>query len=72
MSKRAASWPPFLLTFPAFCGVLSAWSLRNSVATVAIPFVNGFFRACDVVFYPRSILAGSRVAAMPLPHATRF
>lgn len=39
---------------------------QNSSRTVAIPFVNGFFRALwrDMLTH---ILAGSRVAAMPLP-----
>ena len=33
------------LTFSVFCGVVFLRSLENSNATVAIPFVNGFFRA---------------------------
>ena len=39
---------------------------QNSSRTVAIPFVNGFFRALwrDMLTH---ILAGSRVAAMSLP-----
>ena len=37
--------PPFNLTFSPIYGVVATRSLRNSSATVAIPFVNGFFRA---------------------------